>query len=104
MGGGVFVNTGAVVTLTNVNFYGNQAIGGAANGVSTTGGALNGLFTTGTAPAAGANGYTPAAYHYLDANGTNGTNGANGANGITNWGALGGNGGVGTNVLIERVV
>lgn len=37
LGGGLFVNTGAAVTLANVNFINDQAIGGAAGAAGTIG-------------------------------------------------------------------
>ncbi|OYW73666.1 MAG: hypothetical protein B7Z37_20665, partial [Verrucomicrobia bacterium 12-59-8] len=96
LGGVLFINSGASVTLNNVNFLSNNVIGG-QGGVGAVGGALNNMFTTGASAANGANGYTPTQTTYTDIGGTTGTKGYNGSNSILGFGGAGGNGGNGGN-------
>jgi|GEM_PF-1921281 len=93
-GGAVFINSGASVTLNNVNFLANQAVGG-NGGVGLVGGTLNNMFTTGNNGSAGANGYTPTQTSFTDIGGTTGTKGYNGGNNLNGFGGAGGNGGDG---------
>jgi len=97
LGGALFVNDGASVTLNDVSFGGNAAIGG-AGGVSSTGGSLNNLFNSGVAGATGADGSDAAAgaAYVNGGNGGNGYNGADGESGVTGVGGAGGNGGSGS--------
>jgi fibronectin-binding autotransporter adhesin len=99
-GGAIFINSGASVTLNNVNFLANQAVGG-NGGVGLVGGTLNGGNTTPvlTGPTAtnGANGYTPNQTTFTDIGGTTGTKGYNGANSLVGFGGAGGAGGNGGN-------
>lgn len=96
LGGAVFVNSGAAVTLNNVNFLSNTAQGG-DGGVGTTGGSLNNLFNSGSSAAQAANGYTPTQINFVDIGGTTGTKGSNAGVNATGIGATGGNGGAGGN-------
>lgn len=96
MGGAIFVNSGATVTLNNVNFTNNTVKGG-QGGVGNVGGSLNNLFNAGASGTNGFNGNTPDQTQFTDIGGTTGTKGTNGlfnANGI---GGTGGNGGFGGN-------
>ena len=97
LGGAIFVNDGATVTLNNVSFGGNAAIGG-VGGVGSTGGSLNNLFNSGTAGATGENGEDSAGgTSYVNGgNGGNGYNGADGGDGATGVGGAGGSGGDGS--------
>ena len=97
LGGAIFVNDGASVTLNNVSFGGNAAIGG-VGGVGSTGGSLNNLFNSGTAGATGENGEDSAGgTSYVNGgNGGNGYNGADGGDGATGVGGAGGSGGDGS--------
>ncbi len=97
LGGAIFVNSGATVTLNNVNFVGNTVKGGNANS-SSLGGVLNGIFTpssNGTNGDNGANADSGAAY-VNGGNGGTGYNGASGTNGTNGFGGKGGNGGNGS--------
>ncbi len=94
MGGALFINSGASVTLNNVNFLSNNVTGG-QGGVGNVGGSLNNMFNTGASAASGANGYTPTQTSFTDIGGTTGTKGYNGANSLTGFGGAGGNGGAG---------
>jgi autotransporter-associated beta strand protein len=108
LGGAVFVNSGASVTLNNVNFISNTVTGG-EGGVGSFGGSLNSVFVdpiTASLTGKGSNGYTPEQYTYVDVNGTTGTKGGNGRNMLNtpaiggfagSVGAMGGNGGSGGN-------
>ncbi|MGV3659875.1 MAG: hypothetical protein ACO1TE_06815 [Prosthecobacter sp.] len=96
MGGVLFINSGANVTLNNVNVLSNNVIGG-QGGVGGTGGALNNLFLTGSTAASGANGTTPTNTNYTDIGGTTGSKGYNGSNSAVGFGGAGGNGGNGGN-------
>ncbi|MDZ4401970.1 autotransporter-associated beta strand repeat-containing protein [Prosthecobacter sp.] len=100
LGGVLFINSGASVTLNNVNFLSNNVIGG-QGGVGAVGGTLNGgtlnNLITGSTAASGANGYTPTQTTYTDIGGTTGTKGYNGSNSILGFGGAGGNGGNGGN-------
>lgn len=96
LGGAVFVNSGATVTLNNVNFSGNTVIGG-TGGVGTAGGSLNNLFNGGTTLGQAASGYTPNNNNFTDIGGTTGTKGQAGSNNANGTGAAGGNGGNGGN-------
>lgn len=101
-GGALFINTGAQVTLNNVNFLSNNARGGngGARDVNdkpiTIGGSLNNLFASGTSAASGAVGFQPNYNLIADINGANGTKGGNGANSTTGFGGAGGDGADGT--------
>lgn len=100
-GGVMFINTGATVTLNNVNFLSNNARGGDGGAVIggvavTTGGSLNNLFASGTSAASGAVGFTPNYNLIADVNGANGTKGGDGAISTTGFGGAGGNGADGT--------
>jgi len=94
-GGAMFINTGATVTLNNVNFLSNNATGG-KGGVGTAGGSLNNLFNSGTSAVVGAVGFTPTYSLIADINGASGTKGGDGANSTTGFGGAGGNGASGT--------
>ncbi len=94
LGGVLFINSGASVTLNNVNFLSNNVIGG-QGGVGEVGGALNNMFVTGASATNGANGYTPTQTTFTDIGGTTGTKGYNGGNSILGFGGAGGNGGNG---------
>ncbi|MEI8037534.1 MAG: autotransporter-associated beta strand repeat-containing protein [Verrucomicrobiota bacterium] len=96
LGGAIFINSGASVTLTNVNILGNSAVGG-AGGLGSTGGTLNNLFNSGSAAASGASGYTPEQFTYTDIGGTTGTKGNMGSNSASGFGGTGGTGGNGGN-------
>ncbi len=95
MGGALFINSGATVTLNNVNFLSNNVQGG-NGGVGQYGGSLNNLFNTGTAATSGSSGYTPPYDLLADINGANGSRGGNGANSTVGFGGAGGNGSDGT--------
>jgi autotransporter-associated beta strand protein len=96
LGGAIFVNSGATVTLTNVDILGNTAKGG-TGGIGLTGGTLNNHFSGGTTGLAGNQGYTPIQSSYTDIGGTTGTKGYNGAFSATGFGGNGGIGGNGGN-------
>ena len=96
MGGAIFVNSGASVTLNNVNFVANTVAGG-KGGVGTVGGTLNDRFGSGPAADPGADGYTPTQTSYTDIAGTTGTKGYNAPNGTKGFGGTGGAGGAGGN-------
>jgi hypothetical protein len=96
LGGAIFINSGASVTLTNVDIVGNTAKGG-AGGIGTIGGTLNNYFSGGTTGAAGANGSTPTQSAFTDIGGTTGSKGYNGAFSATGFGGNGGDGGDGGN-------
>jgi len=96
LGGAIFVNTGAAVTLNNVNFISNTSQGG-AGGVGTQGGTLNNMFNSSSTGSTGGNGYTPTQYVYTDVGGTTGTKGNVGGNNASGFGGTGGNGGAGGN-------
>ena len=96
LGGAIFVNSGATVTLNNVSILGNSAMGG-AGGIGSTGGTLNNLFNSGGAGTAGSNGYTPNQTTFTDIGGTTGTKGYNGAFNASGFGGAGGAGGNGGN-------
>ncbi|WP_395747178.1 autotransporter-associated beta strand repeat-containing protein [Prosthecobacter sp.] len=95
MGGALFINTGATVTLNNVNFLSNTVQGG-NGGVGQYGGSLNNLFNNGAAAASGSNGYTPPYDMLADINGANGSRGGNGTSSAVGFGGAGGNGSDGT--------
>ena len=97
MGGALFINTGATVTLNNVNFLSNNVQGG-SGGVGQTGGSLNNLFNSGSTAASGTNGYTAPYDPLVDINGASGSKGSNGANASLTaaFGGTGGNGSSGT--------
>ena len=95
LGGAVFVNQGATVTLNNVNFVSNTVVGG-AGGSGSYGGALNNINQINTPLPKAASGSTPDQQIYVDVNGTTGTNGAKGMSQTAVFGAqAGGNGGSG---------
>jgi fibronectin-binding autotransporter adhesin len=96
LGGAIFINSGASVTLTNVDIMGNTAKGG-AGGIGSLGGTLNQIFSGGTTGTAGANGSTPTQSSYTDIGGTTGSKGYNGAFSATGFGGFGGDGGDGGN-------
>ena len=107
LGGAVFVNTGATVTLNNVNLVSNYASGG-AGGVGSVGGSLNGLFqvgSSGSTGGAGADADVGGAY----VNGGNGLNGYNGyaggnaSSGLGGTGGRGGNGSDGASITADTV-
>jgi hypothetical protein len=99
LGGAIFVNSGAAVTLSNVTFLGNAAIGGNANPTAATGGVLNGIVTSSGNGANGFNGLTPSDNGFLvgdgNGDGLNGNPAGDGANSTTGFGGKGGNGGGG---------
>ncbi|MEZ5385860.1 MAG: autotransporter-associated beta strand repeat-containing protein [Prosthecobacter sp.] len=95
MGGALFINEGASVTLNNVNFLSNNAVGG-NGGVGTVGGSLNNLFNSGTLAASGTPGYTPDYILLVGADGSSGSKAGNGASSTTGFGGTGGNGSDGT--------
>lgn len=95
LGGALFINSGSVVTLNNVNFISNNVQGG-NGGVGVTGGSLNNLFNSGSTAASGSGGYTPPYDMLADINGASGTKGGNGANSSSGFGGAGGSGSSGT--------
>ena len=106
-GGALFINSGATVTLNNVNFLSNNVTGG-TGGVGSTGGVLNGLVTPVSNGSVGGNGPDAdggAAY----VNGGNGGNGYNGfiggnaSNGFGGTGGAGGNGSAGSPVTADTI-
>ncbi len=94
LGGAIFIDQGASVTLNNVNFVGNTVIGGAAIGGTSVGGSLNNR-PNGALGAAGVAGSTPERINYVDISGTGGTKG--GIGGTAGVGGTGGAGGAGGN-------
>lgn len=111
MGGVIFVNDGAAITLNNVNLYGNTATGG-RGGVGTTGGNLNGFtpaitgaVSNGSTGAVGESGSSADAY--LNGgdgrDGYNGERGGNAINGVGGAGGNGGNGSDGSTVTLDNV-
>jgi len=86
MGGAVFVNTGATLTLHNVTFLTNTAQGG-NGGNGSVGGSLNNLFNSNT-PVASADGTTPEQFTLTDIGGTTGTTGVRGVNNSSGSAAL----------------
>lgn len=107
MGGGIFVGSGATVTINSVDFIGNTAIGG-DGGVGATGGGLNGR-GTGTAGSTGADGRdgpTESSYFAGNGNGVggqNGFNGGDGSNGVGGTGGVGGDGASGAASTVQTV-
>ena len=97
MGGVLFINTGATVTLNNVNFTSNLVQGGNSNNAAN-GGSLNNLFNGGSVATSGKDGYTSFYDPLVDINGANGSKGSNGANAKVDgaFGGPGGNGSSGT--------
>ncbi|WP_395750384.1 hypothetical protein [Prosthecobacter sp.] len=95
LGGALFINSGSVVTLNNVNFLSNNVQGG-NGGVGLTGGSLNNLFNAGSHASSGSAGYTPPYDMLADINGASGTKGGNGASSASGFGGVGGNGSSGT--------
>jgi fibronectin-binding autotransporter adhesin len=98
-GGALFVNQGAVVTLNNVNFYGNNVSGG-VGGIGDFGGILNNLLTPVSNGTVGTNGSDASATGAFTnaGNGNGGNNGYIGGdaiNGIGGPGGMGGSGGIG---------
>lgn len=95
-GGVVFVNDGATLTLNNVNFYGNLAIGGNA-GTGVTGGKLNNLLMPTSNGVTGVSGDSAPTGTGAEngGNGRNGYNGYAGGNASAGFGGAGGKGGKG---------
>ncbi len=99
MGGALFVNSGATVTLNSVNFVSNIAQGGTGGIVgATAGGTLNGLIL-GAAGSAGQSGTTPVNDPLLlgdgNGNGLPGFDGQRAGNGIAGGATTGTAGGTG---------
>jgi autotransporter-associated beta strand protein len=97
LGGAIFVDSGATVTLNSVQILGNEARGG-RGGVGTVGGTMNGI-SVGTAGAAGTAGITwpdnPQLLGNGNGNGLPGTNGTDAVAGTQGPGGTGGAGGAG---------
>jgi fibronectin-binding autotransporter adhesin len=97
LGGVLFINSGATVTLNNVNFLSNNITGG-NGGLGLNGGVLNGVVISsgnGTNGSGGSNASSGAAY-VNGGNGGNAYHGASGGNGTTGFGGAGGSGGNGS--------
>jgi fibronectin-binding autotransporter adhesin len=108
MGGALFINSGATVTLNNVNFLANSVTGGNADFNVTKGGTLNNLFSGGTTGSTGvAGGDGSSADAFLNGgdgrDGFNGSNGGNSSSGFGGTGGRGGNGSDGDNVTLDNV-
>lgn len=105
LGGAIFVNAGATVTLNNVNLSNNAAVGGNALALDSNGrvgGSLNNRFNSNGAEATGKQGSdaSDGTSWLNNQNGLNGYNGLDGANagaGSLTIGGVGGRGGNGAN-------
>lgn len=95
LGGVFFVNSGANLTLSNVELTGNTATGG-TGGVGNAGGSMNGL-TNITVPLLNGAAGNNASSDYADNNGTNGGPGYAGHAGLNASQGVGGSGGRGGN-------
>jgi len=97
-GGAVFINSGASVTLNNVNLLANSAQGGSADSTVKVGGTLNGLFSGNAASTGNAGGDASSAFAYLDdGKGRGGYTGTSGGDATDGFGGTGGRGGNGSN-------
>jgi len=96
LGGALFINSDCTVTLTNVNFNANTAIGG-NGGSGSSGGSLNNVLSATSSGASGGNGddATAGGGYENGGNGRNGYTGAPGGNGSQGYGGNGGHGGKG---------
>ncbi len=104
LGGVIFINNGATVTLNNVIFSANSILGG-SGGTGSDGGVLNGLFTpvsNGTAGTNGDNSPTNSGY-FNGSNGRCGYSGSPGGNASNGFGGAGGNGGNGSDGTTTNV-
>ena len=96
LGGGIFVGSGATVTIDSVDFIGNTAIGG-DGGVGDTGGGLNGRGVGTTGSDGGDGGDSSGATAYVNGgNGGDGGHGFNASHGVAGAGGDGGDGGSGS--------
>lgn len=98
LGGAIFVNSGATVTLNNVNLLANSSQGGSADFTVKLGGTLNNLFSGSAASTGNAGGDASAAFAYLDdGKGRGGYTGTSGGDASNGFGGTGGRGGDGSN-------